>query len=63
MYVHMHVCLPNKLLNLNIISGMGGGGNECGSGLLGVTSNKYVIFPDRTTVVLWAHDVPSGECN
>ena len=42
---------------------MSGGDNECGSGLLGATSNKYVIFPDGTTFVLWAHTVPSGECN
>jgi len=44
---------------------MSGGGNECDSCLLGVTSNKYVMFPipDGTTFALWGHTVPSGECN
>ena len=70
MYVCMFVCLLDVAYQTNYWtwisqSGMSGGGNECDSCLLGVTSNKYVIFliPDGTTFALWAHTVPSGECN
>ena len=41
---------------------MGGGDYGCGSGLLGVTSNK-LHSPDRTVFALRAHAAPSGECN
>ena len=37
-------CLATKTFNLTQ-SRMGGGGNGCGSGLLGVTSDKKVTFP------------------
>ena len=42
---------------------MGGDGNGCGIGLLGVTSNESVIIPRRTAFALRAHAAPSAECN
>ena len=42
---------------------MGGDGNGCGIGLLGVTSNKLVTFPRQNSIRPWAHAAPSGECN
>ena len=54
--VFVGCCLATKTFNLNNRSGMGGGVNGCDSGLLGVTSNKWVTFPRRNSI----H--PSGSC-
>ena len=42
---------------------MDGGGNGCGSGLLGVNPRNKLHFPDRTAFAFRAHAAPSGECN
>ena len=44
-------------------SGIGGGDNGCGSGLLRVTSTNKLHSPDGTAFALQAHAALSGECN
>ena len=50
-------CLATKYLKQ---SGMDEGDNGCGIHLLGVTSNEYVIFSDRTTFTLHAYATVRG---
>ena len=55
--IFVRCCLATKI---STQSGIGGGDDGFGSGLLGVTSNKYVTFPSVHPSGLYS---PSGECN